>query len=228
MRINIINNIISITYYSLALFVCEYLRTNWAKLGSEKMGIPEELEQSILFSKIIQSDGSINKQASIYLRTARKWLNCLSYKWREVQKRVFFDGAQREDVVEYQEIFLSEIKLFQPYFIEFSDNGSIWPQVYPNNCAVGRTNWWLIIMIIYDEYTFLTNDCYQKVWFLEGHDILRPKRKEKRIMVSEFLLPWFWLNILSFLPQQQKELVTSGITLETVTYFKNRKMKNGY
>ena len=32
-------------------------------------------------------------------------LNYLGYKWKDVQKDVFFNGHKQEDVIEYQEIF---------------------------------------------------------------------------------------------------------------------------
>lgn len=95
MPTKIINNIIGIISYSLALFVSEYLRTNRSELAPEELDTPEELEQSILSSSTIQSDGSIDNRAGIRSRTARKWLNRLGYKWKKVQKGVFFDGHGR-------------------------------------------------------------------------------------------------------------------------------------
>ena len=79
----------------------EHLCINRSKLALEELDTPEELEQSILSSSTIQLDGSIDKQAGIFSRTARKWLNCLGYKWKKVQKGVFFDGHERKNVVEY-------------------------------------------------------------------------------------------------------------------------------
>lgn len=61
MPINIINNIISITSYFLALFVGKYLYTNKSKLAFEELNILEELKQSILSSSIIQLNRNIDK-----------------------------------------------------------------------------------------------------------------------------------------------------------------------
>lgn len=44
MPINIINNIIDITSYSLTLFVSEYLCINKFKLDLEELDTPEELK----------------------------------------------------------------------------------------------------------------------------------------------------------------------------------------
>ena len=101
---------------------------------------------------------------------------------------MFFDRYEQKDVVEYRETFLSEMKSFLPYFVEFSNNGSILPKVYPDDCAVGRSDQRPIIIITNDENTFSANNGRRKVWILDGHGILRPKGKRKRIMVSNFLL----------------------------------------
>lgn len=49
---------------------------------------------------------------------------------------MFFYRHKQKDVIEYRKIFLSKIKSLLPYFIEFSNNGSILPKVYPNDCIV--------------------------------------------------------------------------------------------
>ena len=82
------------------------------------------------------------------------------------------------------------MKSLLPYFVEFSDEGSILPKVYPDDCEVGGSDRRPIIMITNDESTFSANDGCRKEWTLDGHGILRPKRKRKRIMVSDFFLPW--------------------------------------
>ena len=72
MPINIINNIIDIFSYYLALFVCEYLSINRFELAFKKLNILKKLEHSILLGNIIQLDRSIDKQAGIGLIIIRK------------------------------------------------------------------------------------------------------------------------------------------------------------
>ena len=79
-----------------------------------------------------------------------KCLNRWGYKCEKVQKSVFFYGHERNDMVEYRETFLSEIKSLSPYFVKFSDNGSILSKVYLENCIVGGSDQKLIIMITND------------------------------------------------------------------------------
>ena len=38
----------------------------------------------------MRADGIIERYMGICLRTARKWLNHLGYKWKDVQKGFFF------------------------------------------------------------------------------------------------------------------------------------------
>lgn len=92
-------------------------------------------------------------------------------------------------MIKYREIFLNKIKLLLPYFVGFFDNKSILPKVYSDNYVGNRSDQTPIIIIIYDKSIFPINDSCQKVRTLEGHSILRPKGKEKGIIMSDFLLP---------------------------------------
>lgn len=69
-----------------------------------------------------------------------------------------FYKHEREDLIEYRETFLSEMKSLLPYFVEFSDDGSPLPVVYPDDCAVKESDQRLIIMVTHDESTFSTNN----------------------------------------------------------------------
>lgn len=175
-----------ITSYKLAQFVKEYLHCNRSE--SITSGFQEELEDSILAGGIISEDRTVDRRKSIQSRTARKWLNQLGYKWKNVQKRVFTDGHERPDVLEYKETFLAKMAALFPYFAEFQKDGTILDKIYPQDCAVGGANRQLIIMITHDESTFSAKDGCRCAWIQERHNILRPKRKGRGIMVSDFLL----------------------------------------
>ncbi len=120
-----------------------------------------------------------------------------------------FDGHEREDVIEYRETFLNEIKSLLPYFVEFFEDGTMVPKEYPDDCKVAGPDQRPIIMITHVERTFFANNGRKKAWTLNGQGILRPKGKIKEIMVSDFLLPWSKINLLSLSPQQQKDLASS-------------------
>lgn len=76
---------------------------------------------------------------------------------------MFIDRYKRENVVEYRKTFVKEIKLFLPYFVEFSKKSSILPKEYPGDCGVGRPDQRPIIMIIYYKSVFLANNRCQNI-----------------------------------------------------------------
>ena len=140
MPISNINTRPDVTSYALAQFVGKYLRTHRPELAHDEIETQEQLEEAILCGSTTRSDGSIDCRAGICSRTARKWLNRLGYKWKEVQKGVFYNGHKRKDVVKHREKFFKKMKEFLPYFVEFSKDGSILLKKYPKDCAVGGPN----------------------------------------------------------------------------------------
>lgn len=115
----------------------EYLCTHRSELGDNEIDTQAELERSILCGSTMCANGTIERGMGIRSRTARKWLNRLGYKWKDVQKGFFFDGYEREDVVEYRRIFLEEMKALLPYIVEFEEDGTILSKEYPDDCTVG-------------------------------------------------------------------------------------------
>ena len=61
-------------------------------------------------------------------------------------------------MIEYRETFLNKMKSLLPYFVKFSDDGSMLSKAYPENCVVGGPDQMPIIMIIHDKSTFFIND----------------------------------------------------------------------
>ncbi len=84
------------------------------------------------------------------------------------------------------------------------------------------------MMITYDKSLFSADDGCRKLWSLNGQGILRPKKKRKRITISDFLLLWSRPNLLSLSFQQQEYPASSGIPTEAVTYFEYGKTEEGY
>ncbi len=89
------------------------------------------------------------------------------------------------------------MKSLLPYFLEFFEDGTMIPKEYLDDCKVEGPDRKPIIMITHNESTFSANDWHRKVLTLNSQGILRPKGKGKEIMVSDFLLPWSRLNLLS-------------------------------
>jgi hypothetical protein len=98
---------------------------------------------------------------------------------------------------------------------------------YPIGCCIDGPDRRPIILITHDESIFSANDGRHQAWIGENGTFKRPKGKGKGIMVSDFLLPWSRLNLLSLPKETQDELVASGLSLEAVEYFEYSK-ENGY
>lgn len=74
--------------------------------------------------------------------------------------------------------------------MKFFNNKSILSKTYSKYYVISILNQKLIIIIIYNENIFSTNDSQQKVWTLDRYSILYPKRKKKNYNIKFFLL---WL-----------------------------------
>lgn len=69
-----------------------------------------KLKYFILYKNIIHINNIIKCHIEICLRIARKWLNYLKYKQKNIQKRVYFVGHKYKNMVTYGEIFLEQMK----------------------------------------------------------------------------------------------------------------------
>ena len=103
------------------------------------------------------------------------------------RKGTFVDGHEREDVVEYRNLFLQKMaslgflnskntpteqaKLALPADIEC-----------PPTDVLDRT-----VIIFHDESTYQSNDDQPTLWGTKETRVLRPKSKGAGIMVSEFI-----------------------------------------
>lgn len=83
-------------------------------------------------------------------------------------------------------------------------------------------------MITYDESIFSANNNKQKVQTLNKDSILRPKRKEKRIIILDFLLLQSQLNLFFLSFEQQKHLTNLNIFSKAITYFEYEKTEEKY
>lgn len=58
--------------------------------------------------------------------------------------------------------FLTKIKKLKPYIVKFNKNSAIKAKNYLVNYAMRDKKYWPIILIIYNKYTFFSNDRVQK------------------------------------------------------------------
>lgn len=112
-----------------------------------------------------------------------------------MKKDVFMDGHKWLDVMKDCKRFLNTIEEFKYYLVEFDKNGKIKDKIYLLCYIIGVEDRQLVIIIIYDEYSFSINDNIWKAWTRIGDIFLHPKSWRQIIIVSKFLLPFGYLNI---------------------------------
>ncbi len=118
----------------------------------------------VQFLKNYVSPQGVETPIIIRSRTAQTWLCKLGYVYKNVRKDVFVDGHERSDIVEDRAKFLKKMEELKPYIVEFFEDGTMKPKVYPFDCALGGENRRPIIVITHDECTFSANDGVRKAW----------------------------------------------------------------
>jgi len=119
----------------------------------------------------------------IRARTARRWMKKMGFAYSTVQKGVYIDGHERQNVVEYrQSTFIPLWKTYERRFVIFHGDGT-WelPQLPPGEIP--------IVFITHDESTFNANDGKRRLWMKKNTPPIRQKGRGKGIMVSGFLTP---------------------------------------
>ena len=214
---------IGISSYKLAQFVSKFIKTRRPGFYSHD-NFPNQLHCAMIEEDDGEDENSVessnrSEMTVIKPRTARIWLNKLGYQYTYIKKGVFLDGHERPDVVEYRAQFLKKVEALGPYLVKFRDDGSMKEKVYPSDCAVNGPNKRPVILITYDESIFSANDGRHQAWLKKDDAFLRPKRKGKGIIVSDFLLPWKRLNLLHLQSHEREALIASGIPEKAAEIF---------
>ncbi len=131
-------------------------------------------------------------------RTAQNWLKRMGFSYNRVTKGVYIDEHKRADVVEYRDqVFLPQWAELSKRKVIFSEDGS-WK--HPPNQTENEKP---LVLVIYDESTFNSNDGKRQIWIENEKQPLRLKGREKRIMVSEFLTPGDRLKVPDSVPDEE-------------------------
>ena len=106
----------------------------------------KEFVQDILLSKI-----SINKNV-ISVSIARWWLNILGYHYQQQKQGIYYDEHEREDVIEYQKVFLSKMIELEKYMATYK--GDDMEKI--SSLLTSKKKEY--ILIVHDECIFYSND----------------------------------------------------------------------
>ncbi|KAH9068308.1 hypothetical protein EDB83DRAFT_2518668 [Lactarius deliciosus] len=109
----------------------------------------------------------------VSLRTACRWLHKEGFKYTAHKKGLYFDGHEREDVIEYhQNVFLPLMQEYAKQLVFFEvgnteKEGKLNP---PPNLLTRK-----LVLLAHDEMTAQSNDNEKMSWVLDGEQPLKKK-----------------------------------------------------
>lgn len=130
-----------------------------------------------------QTRREVGVSKPISLRTARRWLRKMGYRWRSEPKGQYFDGHERADVVHYRtNVFLPAWKAIEPFLQAWDDKTGL-PLVFTLGVGQRRTIVWS-----HDETTFYAHDRKRLRWVHVDEQALPQKKGEGVSMgVSDYV-----------------------------------------
>ena len=75
-----------------------------------------------------------------------------------MKKDIVVNEYEQPDVVKDQEHFLKKMEELKLYLVELEEDNIMKAKNYSSDCKIGDNQYQQIILIIYDESTFLSND----------------------------------------------------------------------
>jgi hypothetical protein len=138
--------------------------------------------QTFVKQELFSQLGIEESKKSISIKTSCVWLRKLGLVPQSKKKGIYFDGHEREDVIEYRKEFLDKMLIYEKFMPIFEGENMEQqnPLLLPNEK--------LHIFVTHDECLFYANDDRPIVWAPIGEPPLRKKGQGKSIMVSDFLL----------------------------------------
>ncbi|GES95772.1 hypothetical protein RCL_jg27997.t1 [Rhizophagus clarus] len=176
--------------------IFEYLTLLNNNNGHRKIDISLEVARKIFidgdfnttptsFKKFIENELfpniRITKEKSIALITATRWLNVLGYSFQQYRREIYYDGHERNDVLQYQKEFLEKMFEHEKYMSKYE--GESMDRIHPNLPEGEKER----ILVVHDECIFYSNEGKHRLWTKDGEMLLRKKGNGRLIMVSEFL-----------------------------------------
>jgi hypothetical protein len=95
---------------------------------------------------------------------------------------VYFDGHEREDVVQYRELWAKRMLEYQKKMKEF-EGANMECVLEPNLRIWDKEH----VLVTHDECIFYSNDAQASMWLEDGESVIRKKGQGGSVMVSEFL-----------------------------------------
>ncbi len=120
--------------------------------------------------------------------TGCRWLSRLDWQYGQVQKGMYIDGHEREDVVNYHKAFIERWKEYQKCFHLYDNNGDPLPPPTAPKGYFPPGGCFRLILVTHDESTFYQNDLQKSQWAHKSDKPTpQPKGDGQSVMISDFL-----------------------------------------
>ena len=124
----------------------------------------------------------IEEKKTISVKTAQVWLKKLGWYHQKHHKDIYYDGHEREDVIKYRELFLSQMQEYEKLMPKPSESNIL--DIIEPLLNQGEKRY---VLITHDECVFYANDGKKTFWGPPGHVPLRKKGMGLSLHVSDFL-----------------------------------------
>ena len=115
-----------------------------------------------------------SKSVDVCTSTASVWLHDMGFSYKQFSKGVYFDGHERDDVVESRKMYLELVESFRSrMWVSMS------PCLNPVCCP--------IIRVFHDESAFYANSDQSFHWTDGSRQALKQKSLGQAVMVSDFI-----------------------------------------
>ena len=161
----------------------EYVRENAFRKGSPNMtagSFASWVNNDLLPNATLES-GAPRK---ISVEVGRKWLHSMGFQVKRITKGIYYDGHERQDVIEARESFLK--KMVSLGFLHSSNSPSPEMASYLPEVELSP-DWENTIFWFHDETTFNANDDQKTMWKDDTIQVIKPKSRGSGIMVSDFI-----------------------------------------
>ena len=128
---------------------------------------------------------------TVSVETARKWLHHLGFKVISAKKGIFYDGHEREDVIQSRKLFLR--KMAKIGFLHFTNAPTEGAQkalpedIEPPNLERRSKTVVLFMMRVRSSPMKIRYEDQVTQWGVKGPKMIKPKSRRAGIMVSDFI-----------------------------------------
>ena len=125
---------------------------------------------------------------TIHHHTACCWLKKLNWQYTQKKNRMYVDGHECKDVIQYWNEFIDWWKEYKKRFLKFDNDGNQINQLV--GFPVAQIGHFWIILVTHDESTIYANDCRKTEWIHTSQTaVAEAKGEGQSIMASEFCVP---------------------------------------